>query len=131
MIQLDKNAIVNQINKHLVNEILLYLILLIVILVFLYFSLVKILSPLKVLENGLNFFFQYLKGEEKNINKLNIKTNDEFGNMAKVINEEMEAIAKNIEEDRALIDNVKHVVSHVNEGRLDVKVEKTTSTKSL
>ncbi|WP_375723028.1 methyl-accepting chemotaxis protein [Arcobacter sp. KX21116] len=131
LIQLDKNAIVKEIKKHLLTEIILYLVLLIVILFLLYFALVKILSPLKTVESGLEFFFQYLKGEEKHINKLDIKTNDEFGNMAKVINKEMESIAKNIEEDRALIDNVKYVVSHVNEGRLDVKVEKTTSTKSL
>ena len=48
------------------------------ILTILFFALIKILVPLKTLENGLNFFFKYLKGEEKNINKLNINTNGEF-----------------------------------------------------
>ncbi|PLY07816.1 MAG: chemotaxis protein, partial [Arcobacter sp.] len=65
------------------------------------------------------------------IKNIDIKTNDEFGNMAKVINKEMQVIASHLEEDKVLIDNVKDVVSQVNQGKLDVSVEKTTSNKSL
>ena len=41
--------------------------------------------------------------EEKNINKLNLHTNDEFGNMAAEIDKQMEIIAKNLDEDNHLI----------------------------
>ncbi|WP_264297943.1 cache domain-containing protein [Aliarcobacter butzleri] len=65
VIQLDKNTISKKINQNLIKEMFLYVLLLIIILGILFFSLVKILSPLKTFEKGLNFFFRYLKGEEK------------------------------------------------------------------
>ena len=98
---------------------------------FILFFLIKILSPLQTLEEGFNYFFKYLKAEENNIRTINITTNDEFGNMAKIINKEMQVIANNIEEDKVLINNVKEIVSQVNQGKFDVSVEKTTSNKSL
>lgn len=65
VIQLDKKAISNKINKDLIKEIFLYFVLLLIILAILFFALVKILAPLKTLEDGLNFFFKYLKGKKK------------------------------------------------------------------
>ena len=95
------------------------------------FSLTKILSPLKTVENGLNFFFRYLKSDENEIKKININTNDEFGNMAKVINTEMQIISEGIDQDKELINNVKEVVSEVNKGKLDIKVENSQGVTLL
>ncbi len=131
VIQLEKKAISNKINANLVKDIILYLVLLIIILAILFFALVKILAPLKTLENGLNFFFSYLKGEEKSINKLNITTNDEFGHMAKEIDKQMELISHNLNEDKELIDEVKNVVNRVKEGHLDLQIKNETSNLSL
>ena len=131
VIELDKESIFTKINNNIIYEIILYVILLIVILLFIYISLIKILKPLKVLENGLFSFFKYLKGEERNITKLNIKSNDEFGNMASIIDQEMELVERNLEKDREFINNVKDVVKIINKGKLDVFVENSTSNKSL
>ncbi|MDD2896158.1 MAG: methyl-accepting chemotaxis protein [Aliarcobacter sp.] len=131
VIQLDKKAISKKINSNLIKEIFLYILLLIIILVILFFALVKILAPLKTLENGLNFFFRYLKGEEENINKLNIHTNDEFGNMAQEIDKQMELISQNLNDDRELIKEVKNVVNRVKEGHLDLQIKYETSNSSL
>ena len=131
IIQLDKKAISKKINADLIKEIFLYILLLIIILVILFFALIKILAPLKTLENGLNFFFKYLKGEEENINKLNINTNDEFGNMAHEIDKQMELISNNFNEDRELIKEVKNVVNRVKEGHLDSQIKYETSNLSL
>ena len=131
MIQLDKNAISKKINENLIKEIFLYVFLLIIILGILFYALVKILSPLKTFEEGLNFFFKYLKGEEKNIIKLNINTNDELGKMALEIDKQMEIIAKNLEEDKALINEVKMIVNRVKEGNLDLQIKQKSSNESL
>ena len=131
IIQLDKKAISKKINADLIKEIFLYILLLIIILVILFFALIKILAPLKTLENGLNFFFKYLKAEEENINKLNINTNDEFGNMAHEIDKQMELISNNFNEDRELIKEVKNVVNRVKEGHLDSQITYETSNSSL
>ena len=76
-------------------------------------------------------FFDYLKGEQKQVQKLEIKTNDEFGNMASVIDKEMELIAINLDKDRELIEDVKKVVNRVNQGKFDYKVQKETGNSSL
>ena len=131
VIQLDKNAISKKINENLIKEIFLYVFLLIIILGILFYALVKILSPLKTFEEGLNFFFKYLKGEEKNIIKLNINTNDELGKMALEIDKQMEIIAKNLEEDKALINEVKMIVNRVKEGNLDLQIKQKSSNESL
>ncbi len=131
LIQLDKELVFEDINNNIIKEAVLYIVLLVIILGILFYSLLKILAPLKELQSGFDFFFRYLKGEEDDIKKINLNTNDEFGNMAKVINTQMETISENINEDRDLINNVKDVVAQVKEGKLDVKVNNSTSTKSL
>jgi methyl-accepting chemotaxis protein len=131
VIKMDKNSAFSNINFLIIKEVVLYIVLLLIILSSIYFSLIKILAPLKQFENGLQFFFRYLKGEESNISKLNINTNDELGSMAKMIDKEMETIANSLNQDKELINNVKEVVQHVQNGKLDMKVEKSTSNKSL
>jgi methyl-accepting chemotaxis protein len=130
-VKVDKGEVFEDINKNIKNEILLYAILLILVLLVVYFSLKKVLSPLQNVEKGLANFFRYLKGEEKNIDKLNIKTNDEFGLMGKLIDEQMHLVSQQIEKDKLLIDEVKNVVNRLKEGHLDICVEKDSSSKSL
>ena len=131
VIKLNKDSIFEEINKQIIIEIILYIILLVIILTIIFFSLTKMLAPLSTVEDGLNFFFRYLKGDENEIKKIDINTNDEFGNMAKVINSEMHLISQGINQDRKLINNVKEVVSQVNKGKLDVEVKESASNKSL
>jgi methyl-accepting chemotaxis protein len=131
VVQLDKETIFEDINADVIKEVVLYIILLILILLLIFFSLLKILSPLKTLENGLYSFFNYLKGEQEEVTKLNITTKDEFGKMASVIDKEIELVAQSFDNDRELIDDVKKVVNRIKEGKLDYSVEKETSNKSL
>ncbi|RXJ83469.1 methyl-accepting chemotaxis protein [Arcobacter cloacae] len=131
VLQLNKDTISKKINADLIKEIFLYVVLLIIIQIILFLFLIKILTPLKTLENGLYSFFKYLKGEQKEINKINIQTNDEFGNMALEIDKQMEIIAKNLENDKKLIEEVKNIVNRVKEGNLDLQIKYTTSNSSL
>ena len=131
IIRINKDSLFEKIHQNITDELILYMILLLVFLSIILFSLIKILAPIKLVENGLYLFFKYLKGEESTISKLNINTNDEFGNMATMIDKEMEVISTGLNQDRELIDNVKDVVSHVQAGKLDKKVIKSTTNKSL
>jgi methyl-accepting chemotaxis protein len=131
IVQLDKSEIVEEIKKSMIKEASLYLILLVIILLVLYFSMIKLLNPLKKVEEGLESFFKYLKAEISNPKKLNIKTSDEFGNMGNTIDKEVEKISKQFEEDKYLIEEVKQTVAKIKEGRLDVEVKKSTTNKSL
>ncbi len=131
VLDLDKASYYEKVNDAVIKEVVIYIVLLAIILGIIFYSLLKILAPLKELEEGFNYFFKYLKAEEENIKKIDIKTNDEFGNMAKTINTEMELISKGINQDKNLINNVKDVVNHVKKGRVDIKVDKSTTNKSL
>ncbi len=131
VIQIEKDSIFHDIKVDIYKEIFLYLVLLVLILTLLYFMLIKLLSPIKTLENGLNDFFSYLKGENDSVSMLNIKTNDEFGNMAKKIDIEIDSVRVSLEKDKELIDDVKSVVNKIKDGTLNVKVEKKTTNKSL
>ncbi len=131
VLELNKEDIYKEINADVIEEIVLYIVLLFVILAIIFYSLLKILSPIKTVEEGFHYFFKYLKGEENVIKEININTNDEFGTMAKVINEEMVSISKRLESDKELINNVKDVVAKVQEGKLNILVEKSTENKSL
>ena len=130
-VELDRDTIFEKINNDIIQEVILYVVLLAIILLLLYFSLIKILAPLKLLETGLYSFFKYLKGEQNEVTNLNIKTNDEFGNMASVIDKEMELVAQTLNKDRELIDDVKNVVNRVKDGKFDYHVKSSTSNQSL
>ncbi|WP_320034948.1 methyl-accepting chemotaxis protein [Halarcobacter sp.] len=131
VVEIEKDVIFKEIKKGIYTEIVLYVVLLIIILLMIYFLLRKLLNPLKTLEEGLNGFFTYLKGETNSVSMLNINTNDEFGNMAKKIDAEIESVKVNIDKDRVLIEDVKSVVNKIQAGKLDVQVVKESSNKSL
>ena len=65
------------------------------------------------------------------VNKINLKSNDEIGQMATVVNKNIEDIESHINEDNCLIDNVKEVVNDVSSGHLEKRIQVTCSTTSL
>ncbi|NVJ52261.1 MAG: methyl-accepting chemotaxis protein [Campylobacteraceae bacterium] len=131
VVELGKEGVYKEINSHIYVQVAIYLGLLIIILSLLYFLLKKLLNPINSLEAGLNDFFEYLKGKKNTVEPLNIKTNDEFGNMARKIDEEIEFVKEGIDKDRLLVENVKEVVTEIKNGNLDVQVEQTSSKESL
>ncbi|MGM0518092.1 MAG: methyl-accepting chemotaxis protein [Campylobacterota bacterium] len=131
IIQLDKEEIIDEIFSDLVKEIALFVVLLVIILSIIFYSLIKVLAPIKTVQEGLEFFFKYLKGEENTIKEIKINTNDELGKMGRIINEEMKFISNSLDQDKKLIVEVKDVVNHINNGKLDLQVKSRTSNKSL
>ncbi|WP_418179016.1 methyl-accepting chemotaxis protein [Aliarcobacter lanthieri] len=91
----------------------------------------NIISPLEKFESGLLGFFKYLNKETKNVETIDIKSEDEIGSMAKVVNENIIKTAKLLKEDESLIDNVKEVVNEINKGNLRNRIENSTGNESL
>ena len=82
-------------------------------------------------EDGLLSFFKFLNKETKKTILLDASSKDEFGEMAKVINENIEKTEKLIVQDHELIDDVKKVVNSVKEGKLNHKIVATTQNQNL
>ncbi|MBK2000108.1 PDC sensor domain-containing protein, partial [Campylobacter sp. 2018MI35] len=67
----------------LFKQILIGIIATIIALILIRILITKSLSPLTIIQNGLNAFFDFINHKTKNVSTINIKTNDEFGQISK------------------------------------------------
>ena len=88
-------------------------------------------TSLTTFENGLLEFFRFLNKETKKATLLDDSSSDEFGEMAKVANQNIKRTEKLIIQDNELIEDVKKVVNEVKDGYLIKRIEKTTQNESL
>ncbi|MFY9099714.1 methyl-accepting chemotaxis protein [Aliarcobacter cryaerophilus] len=91
----------------------------------------NIVSSLNIFQNGLLSFFAFSNKESSNVELITLDGNDEFGIMAKVINENIQKTQDLINQDHALIEDVKRVVNQVKSGNLNIKIEKSTINDEL
>jgi methyl-accepting chemotaxis protein len=81
------NQAVNQMNKIIYLALITIIIMSLALLISQVIT-IKILvqNPLKEFQNGLISFFNFLKSSDQHVSKININTNDEFGQMSEVVN---------------------------------------------
>ncbi|WP_141046546.1 methyl-accepting chemotaxis protein [Aliarcobacter cryaerophilus] len=91
----------------------------------------NIVSSLNIFQNGLLSFFAFSNKESSNVELINLDGKDEFGKMAKVINENIQKTQDLINQDNVLIEDVKRVVNQVKSGNLNIKIEKSTINDEL
>ena len=82
-----------------------------------------IIKPLNNFQEGLLSFFKYLNKESSNISQLEVKGNDEIGVMAKVINNNIVNIQKNIELEKKFIENIADTSMRFNNGNLSSRID--------
>ncbi|MDD3007275.1 MAG: methyl-accepting chemotaxis protein [Arcobacter sp.] len=82
-------------------------------------------------KSGLISFFSYLNRSSNQISLLDDTAKDEFGEMAKFVNENIKQIEKTLNQDNLLIEDAKVVMSRVNNGWYSQFIEKSTSNTSL
>ena len=90
-----------------------------------------IIGSLNKFKNGLNNFFDFINKKSDKIELINIKTSDEFGQMANVINENIILTQHNLKEDQKLIDDVSIVISRVKHGWYSQSIQAQTSNQTL
>jgi methyl-accepting chemotaxis protein len=91
----------------------------------------RIVKSVNALQEGLLSFFKYLNKEQKNTQLLDDSANDEIGNMAKVINQNINILKIEIDQDNKLIDEAKIVIERVKHGWYSELIKSSTSNKSL
>ncbi|WP_417327354.1 methyl-accepting chemotaxis protein [Halarcobacter sp.] len=103
-----------------------------IIIIFLAFLIISdITKKLSIFKNGLDSFFSYLNRESSSSEKINIISNDEFGQMAKIVNENIEKTQKSIEEDRNLIDETISVLGEFEQGDLCQRLNLNVNNPAL
>jgi methyl-accepting chemotaxis protein len=91
----------------------------------------QILNSLNNFKEGLLSFFSYLNRESSTVSLLNDKAQDEFGEMSKVVNENIIKTQKGIEEDRKLIDETISVLGEFEQGDLCQRLNMNVSNPAL
>ncbi|PRM97140.1 methyl-accepting chemotaxis protein [Aliarcobacter cryaerophilus] len=127
----NSDEIFKDANKLMYLIITLSVITLIVISISIFITLTISLKSLKRIKDGLLSFFKYLNKESNDIEKIAIDSEDEFGIMAKQINENIEKAKKATDEDRKLIDETVAVLSEFEHGDLCQRINIEVSNPAL
>ncbi|PRM93647.1 chemotaxis protein [Arcobacter cryaerophilus gv. occultus] len=119
----------------ILNYISLFCIIGLIILISTIFLFIKITSnivdSLKNFQTGLLNFFTYLNREKTTVEPINLNSEDEFGVMAKVVNENILKTKEGIEEDRKLIDETIAVLGEFEQGDLCKRLNIEVSNPAL
>ncbi len=102
-----------------------------IIIVFLSLIVGYFLNNLKVILKGLEEFFKYLNHEKDDIEFINISTNDEFGKMAAIINDNIRKISHTFIQDKQLINEIIETGRYVKEGSLAQTINCSTGNQQL
>ena len=94
-------------------------------------TLKNITSSVTIIQQALLSFFSFLNRETNRAELINLDTKDEFGQMAKVINTNIERVQNLIQQDDALIADAKIVINRVQLGWYSQYIEKSTQNTSL
>ncbi|MDN5126739.1 methyl-accepting chemotaxis protein [Aliarcobacter butzleri] len=127
----NSNEIFADANKIMVLIITLSIITVIIISLSIFITMRISLRSLKKIKDGLLSFFEYLNREIVHAEKINIDSEDEFGVIAKQINENIEKIEKSIDEDRKLIDETIAVLGEFEQGDLCQRLNIEVSNPAL
>ena len=122
---------ISDINNKIYMILFIIIISLILEIVLLYVISKNILLSLENFKEGLLSFFSFLNKETSKTSRINIDSKDEFGEMANIVNNNIEKTQKLIQQDNQLIDEVKNVVLKVKDGYLDNKISNKTDNQSL
>lgn len=88
-------------------------------------------SKLEKFKNGLVSFFDYLMFRSSQVTDIDIQSKDEFGYMAKTVNENILTIQKNLANDAVFIQGIKQLAVEMKRGHFLAHVENDASNPSL
>ena len=134
---LGSGIYIDDINKQFYENIVKAIAITLVILAIINFVLLfisrSIINSFKTFQTGLLGFFAYLNRESSDTKLLDDSSKDEFGQMSKVVNENIVKTKKGIEEDRRLIDETIAVLGEFEQGdlcqRLNIEVSNPALTQ--
>ncbi|ULO01800.1 Cache sensor-containing MCP-domain signal transduction protein [Campylobacter sp. RM5004] len=99
-----------------------FLIFLIIMVGFLTYTINFYLKPLSKITLGLNEFFDFLNHEKEDANKINLYSKDEFGSMAKAINENIEKTKQSLLKDEEAVEQSVQTAAAIESGDLKARI---------
>ncbi|MEA3352886.1 MAG: hypothetical protein U9Q33_03580 [Campylobacterota bacterium] len=96
-----------------------------------YVIITSILGNMTKVQTGISSFFDFLNRKTSTAQRIALNTNDEFGKMAKDIDENISVIESSIKEDNAFISDAQSIMARVKNGRLSVHIEANSHNPNL
>ena len=96
-----------------------------------WFVSINIVKSIHKVQAGLNEFFEYLNKKKNKAKRIKFKSNDEFSQMANIINLNVENIQNNVEKNYLLIKDATKVLENIKGGNLGTRLTKDTNNEAL
>jgi len=130
------NTSATESKKDAVNtmNIVLIAIAIVAIIFFLGFSLLlsnQLITTINNFQKGLLSFFCYLNKESTNVEMLDDANHDEFGAMAKIVNQNIIKTKNSIDSDNLFLEEIKQIILTIKDGFLNKRLDNKTQTQSL
>ena len=125
------NNKISELKTSLITTIIIYIILFALIIFMLITIIKSITTNLNIFQNGLLDFFKYLNKETSTVNKIEVDTNDEIGNMAKIVNENIERTAELIEDDNQTIASIINTLQKFSSGDFTQRITVNPKNETL
>ncbi|MFY9106778.1 HAMP domain-containing methyl-accepting chemotaxis protein [Aliarcobacter cryaerophilus] len=90
-----------------------------------------VVNSLSKLQQGILGFFSFLNGESNTATLIDLKSNDEFGEIAKVINQNIEKTESSIKKDDEFINATELFIKELSSGNMLAKIEVEPDTQNL
>jgi methyl-accepting chemotaxis protein len=135
LIGIDRNIFDEKLQvfeKSIISMILLFGLIFIVTIVIIYSFIKKsVVLPTKQIQDGLVSFFKFVNRDSHDTDHIRISSNDEFGHMAEIVNDNIDHTKKMIDLDNELIADAKIVINRVQNGWFSQHIEKSTTNQLL
>ncbi|EPB9132092.1 cache domain-containing protein, partial [Campylobacter jejuni] len=110
------------VNSILMKQVIVGIIAIIIALILIRFLISRSLSPLAAIQTGLTSFFDFINHKTKNVSTIEVKSNDEFGQISNAINENILQTKKGLEQDNQAVKESVETVSVVESGNLTARI---------
>ncbi|EJH5435452.1 methyl-accepting chemotaxis protein, partial [Campylobacter jejuni] len=120
---ITENKVYTQaVNSILMKQVIVSIIAIIIALILIRFSISRSLSPLAAIQTGLTSFFDFINHKTKNVSTIEVKSNDEFGQISNAINENILATKRGLEQDNQAVKESVETVHVVEGGNLTARI---------
>ena len=118
-------------DRSVIITIVVFLIITSIGLIFTIISINLIINSLEKVKSGLVGFFAFINNETKKSSTIEITSNDEFGQMAQIINDNIFKTEASIKKDHEFVNDVTRFVNELSKGNMLAKLEKESDNPSL
>ena len=127
----DADEFVAEIQSASNKQILMFSLFLISVIIAIMVVVRYFLRPVLTIQNGLIEVFKFINNKTSNVEPIKLKTSDELGVMAAIINENIESTKENLNSEREFLAKTQEFVSKIKGGDFRATLEATTNSQAL